>query len=135
MRRCLSRLAPVWLTGMLAAGAVAAQGLPDPTRPPAALDVAGATDPAAGQAGLQTIIRRAGAKPAAVIAGHYVELGGKVGEARLVKVGEDRVELRGAAGVEVLFLTPTVEKKMPVPAAPTKGRKGARAETRDGARR
>jgi len=40
-----------------------------------------------------------------------VELGGKVGEARLVRIGDDFVVLRGALGNEILRLTPDVEKK------------------------
>jgi len=41
-----------------------------------------------------------------------VELGGKVGEARLVRIGDDFVVLRGALGNEILRLTPDVEKKV-----------------------
>lgn len=97
---------------MLAATVVAhAQGLADPTRPPAAVD---SPAPAAGGSGaptgLQTIIRRAGAKPAAVINGEYVVLGGRVGDARVVKIGEDSVTLKSAAGLETLKLMPGVEK-------------------------
>jgi hypothetical protein len=123
VRALLGCLAP------MAAATALAQSLQDPTRPPPSLDSL-ATGGGAVQSGLQTIIRRVGAKPAAVIAGQYVELGGMVGEARLVKVGEDRVELRGATGTEVLFLTPVVEKKSAVAEQP-KARKGAQAATKD----
>lgn len=88
-----------------------AQGA-DPTRPPfepnAAL--AGATAPEAAS-GLQSIIRRKAGKPAALINGALIELGGKVGEARLIRIGEDFVVLRGPQGVETLYLTPGIEKK------------------------
>lgn len=95
------------------AGAVRAQGS-DPTRP--AIDAGAAADAAveagtASNAGLQSVILRKGGKPAALINGTVVELGGKVGEARLAKIGEDHVVLRGSAGDETLRLTPAVEKK------------------------
>lgn len=85
----------------------------DPTRP--AIDT-GAAAPAgvpggAAPSGLQSIIQRRNGKPAALINGAVVELGGKVGEARLVKIGDDFVVLRGALGNEILRLTPDVEKK------------------------
>lgn len=98
-----------------------AQTLADPTRPPAGIDnpspETGAEKPAAG---LQTIIRRKGEKPAAVINGEYVALGGRVGAARVVRIGEDSVTLKGPAGTEVLKLVPGIEKS-----APTAGRKEA----------
>ena len=123
---------PLNLAGLACAaliGAVSsafAQGLPDPTRPPAAAGVAG-TEAAAG---LQSIIRRTGGKPAAVINGEYVELGGRVGDARLVKVGEDSVVLEGPAGREEMKLLPGIEKKPVVRAkpAPEKPRQKRRAK-------
>ncbi|MBS3935613.1 MAG: hypothetical protein KGZ43_05520 [Sulfuritalea sp.] len=97
---------------LLAPVCVLAQSV-DPTRP--ALDVGSAAVPglaAPGAAGgLQSIIQRRGAKPAALIDGQVVELGGRVGAARLVRIGEDFVVLRGAQGSETLRLTPGVEKK------------------------
>lgn len=65
----------------------------------------------AGDAGLQSVILRKGGKPAALINGTVVELGGRVGESRLVKVSEDHVVLRGPQGDETLRLTPAAEKK------------------------
>lgn len=97
---------------LCAAGAALAQGA-DPTRP--AIDT-GISAPgmaaAPAPAGLQSIIQRSSGKPAALINGVMVELGGKVGEARLVRVGDDFVVLRGAMGNEILRLTPDVEKKV-----------------------
>ena len=101
-----------------------AQALVDPTKPPAGIDkpataeAPGEEKPAA--AGLQTIIRRKGEKPAAVINGEYVTLGGRVGEARVVRIGEDSVTLRSGAGIEVLKLAPGIEKS-----APSAGKKEA----------
>ncbi len=98
----------------LAAGPLWAQGLPDPTRPPAAFDAgaasaATAAPPTAPR--LQSIIRRQGARSAALINGVYIELGGKVGEARLERIGEDSVDLRSMAGRETLYLTPGIGKQ------------------------
>lgn len=95
--------AALWAT-MPARGEV-----PDPTRPPPGW--ADAAPAVASSSGLQQIIRRAGAKPAAVINGQRVELGGRVGDARLVEVSEDFVVLQGASGRETLYLTPGIGKK------------------------
>jgi MSHA biogenesis protein MshK len=105
-----------------------AQGLTDPTRPPAATGTA-ASEGGEVASGLQTIIRRAGAKPAAVINGQYVELGGRVGESRLVKVGEDSVVLQGPAGKEEMKLLPGIEKKPAVRAKPRKAGKAKAGNT------
>lgn len=100
-------------------GAVAhAQGLGDPTRPAISEGA-----PAAGEAqktridtpaGLQSIIRRKGARPAAIVNGQFVELGGKVGDAKLVQINDGDIVLQGPAGREELKLTPAVEKTTPV---------------------
>jgi MSHA biogenesis protein MshK len=90
--------------------AAGAQGLPDPTRPPALVEgepTATATAPS----GLQSIIRREHGRSAAVINGTYVEQGGKVGDATLMRINEDSVELRSAGGRETMYLTPGVGKK------------------------
>jgi MSHA biogenesis protein MshK len=91
-------------------GSALAQGLPDPTRPPASLE-AEPTAASTAPSGLQSIIRRPGGKSAAVINGVYVELGGKVGDATLKRIGEDFVELRSAGGRETMYLTPGVGKQ------------------------
>jgi MSHA biogenesis protein MshK len=100
------------MVACLVYGLAAAQGVPDPTRPPDA--VAGQTLESASAlpSGLQSIIRRQGAKSGAVINGIYVELGGKVGEATLERIGEDSVDLRSATGRETMYLTPGVGKKV-----------------------
>lgn len=92
------------------AGLASAQGLPDPTRPPAIVE----GEPAAATAapsGLQSIIRREKGKSAAVINGQYVEQGGRVGDATLERIGEDSVVLRSPGGRETMYLTPGVGKK------------------------
>jgi len=110
LNRSARRLLP-WLAVL--AGGAGAQVLNDPTRPPAGLEAvlageAVAARPAA--SGLTSILRRAQGKPAAVIDGQFVELGGKVREATLVGIDQDRVTLRSGEGDEVLLLTPGIEK-------------------------
>jgi MSHA biogenesis protein MshK len=88
-----------------------AQSLTDPTRPPSAFGSSGSADSAPEASSLQSIIRSNVGKPAAIINGEYVVLGGRVGDATLVKIGEDSVTLKTATGSETLMLIPGVEKK------------------------
>lgn len=104
----VKRLA-VLLLGSLSSLAMA-QGLPDPTRPPAIVEAAPTATAATTPSGLQSIIRRANGKAAAVINGVYVEQGGKVGDATLTRINEDSVELRSASGRETMYLTPGIGK-------------------------
>jgi hypothetical protein len=94
-------------------GVAGAQGLPDPTRPPAIVETAPAA--ASAPSGLQSIIRREKGRSAAVINGVYVEQGGKIGDATLTRIGEDFVELRSASGRETMYLTPGIGKKKAKP--------------------
>jgi hypothetical protein len=100
------------LATLFLAGAVplaAAQGVPDPTRPSGVAEygVNGGSD-----SGLQSIIRRHGQKPRALINGELVTLGDKVGEARLVAIKDDHVVLQDASGQrETLALTPGINKQ------------------------
>lgn len=106
------RLIPTLL--MLFASGVAQAQMADPTRPAIDTGAPAATAGAAVQpaaAGLQSIIQRKNGKPAALIGGAMIELGGKVGESRLVRIGEDFVVLRGPLGSETLRLTPGIEKQ------------------------
>lgn len=93
---------------MSLSGAVQAESLPDPTRPPGGMD---ATAPAAAPSGpaLQ-LIRTIDGKRMAVISGQAVKAGGKVGDAIVTRIDEDRVLLRGPEGVVMLKLFPDVEK-------------------------
>lgn len=103
-----------------------AQALSDPTRPPAMIE-----SPAVGavgentSAGLQSIIRSNCGKPGAIINGEFVILGGRVGDARLMKIGEDFVVLKSPAGRETLKLIPGVEKKLVGNGGAMVGRKAA----------
>lgn len=65
---------------------------------------------AAAESGVQTVILRRAGKSAAVVNGQYVEVGGKLGEKRVLKVSESEVVLMGEAGREVLKVTPAIEK-------------------------
>lgn len=92
--------------------------LSDPTRPPTTIiepvNPTTATEGAPPTNGLQSIILGKGRKPMALINGVTVEIGGKVGDATLVKISESAVVLKGPAGRETLYLTPGVEKLNPL---------------------
>lgn len=98
---------------LLAMGATAADLLADPTRPPAYIAQDGtAVDVPAGR--LTSVMMPRKGKPAAVIDGQVVPLGGSVGDARLTRVSESSVVLEGPEGIERLYLTPDVEKRVRV---------------------
>lgn len=92
--------------------------LADPTRPPTDMlappATAGGEAPAPAASGLQSILLRKEGRPAALINGSVVELGGMVGESRLVKIDEDSVVLLGPQGRETLRLIPAAEKQIKV---------------------
>lgn len=98
---------------------VAAQALNDPTRPPAAVfsDVPGDPGAAAGPLLQSVMISPAGSS--AIIGGERVKLGGKYGDARVVKITANEVVLRSAHGTEILRMYPDVNMKAvgPAPAA------------------
>lgn len=115
--------------GAGAAASSGAPGLADPTRPPMALaegepkDEAKPSEPP--PAGLQTVILRKGAKPLAIINGQTVELGGTVGDARLVSLSETEAVLQGPNGKEVMRMIPAVERKAVLPPEPQEDAKAA----------
>ena len=98
------------LAGFAGAGSALAE-VPDPTRPAGVMLM-----PEAGalvapvESGVQTVILRRGGKSAAVINGQYVEVGGKLGDKRVLKITESEVVLRGEGGREVMKVTPAIEK-------------------------
>lgn len=112
-------LKPGWLflVPVLALAQEATSSLRDPTRPPAAFSSSAAeTDlsSADAQAGGRlrfVLMPRRGGKPSALIDGQVVPLGGRVGDARLIRLTESEAVLEGAAGREILYLTPGVSKK------------------------
>lgn len=105
----------VWLLAGMTTGIQAVENLPDPTRPPDVYSAAGeGLDVAASPvAELQTIVLSSTRK-IAVISGQTVALGGKFGDARLIKLSPNEAVLRNENGLLVLKLLPDVEKKMRV---------------------
>jgi len=119
MGRNLFFLALAGFTGMTP---VLAQ-VPDPTRPPEMFLTPGGGGVAAPhESGVQTVILRPGGrKSAAVINGQYVEVGGMVGDKRVLKITESEVVLNGESGREVIKVMPAIEK-IPVKKAAAKRR-------------
>lgn len=93
---------------------MAAEVLPDPTRPPAEAGMMG--DVAAVPSGpvLQSVVIRPGHR-SAVISGQLLTVGERFGDAKLVQVSEGEVVLVGPEGREVLKLFPGVEKQFARP--------------------
>lgn len=97
--------------------------VPDPTRPADAMltpEGGGAATPV--ESGVQTVIlRRGGRKSAAVINGQYVEVGGMLGDRKVLKITESEIVLKGEGGREVIKVMPAIEK-MPAKKAAAKKR-------------
>ncbi|WP_199724751.1 MSHA biogenesis protein MshK [Noviherbaspirillum saxi] len=88
-----------------------AQALPDPTRPPAALQKqTPETDEAPAALQLQSILISP-KRRVATISGQIVHVGDKVGEAQVVKITENEVVLRNGKDVQTLKLLPQVDRK------------------------
>lgn len=98
---------------LLLCGAALAQGLPDPTRPPAILS-APASMPTGGPADsgpvLQSILRSP-QRQVAIISGQTVPLHGKFGEQTLIRMTETEVVLSNGKQQQTLKLFPDFEKK------------------------
>jgi MSHA biogenesis protein MshK len=112
--------AVAWALGVVLAlmSAVAlAQALNDPMRPPAAYVEAESGGGEAGGPVLQSVMISPTRK-AAIISGEMVKLGGKFGNAKLVKVSESEVVLRTGDETQVLKMYPGVEKRANVKTAP-----------------
>jgi MSHA biogenesis protein MshK len=111
-------LAGVWA----GAAPVGAQGIADPTRPPAALSPAQTGD--AGEPALPVLhsIKISPTERSAIIGSETVRQGGRFGDARVIKITENEVVLRSAAGTEILRLYPDVNIK-PVVSEPAVSKK------------
>jgi hypothetical protein len=109
------------MAGMLACAGAPAQGLEDPTRPPAGMPRQ-AKPPAADLVLQSVIISEAGR--AALISGELVPLGGRVGNARLVRVGEAEVDLLVGDERRTLALFPGVDKRGVAPTQDGQGNDG-----------
>jgi len=104
MRRAL--LATI---GLCAAAATQAQVLRDPTRPPLIDAGIGTSAEAVSAQRLQSTLLSSGRR-LAVIDGQTFALGGKVGDARVLRISETEVVLQRGADTEVLKLHPSVAK-------------------------
>ena len=102
------------LLGVASAGA---QGIPDPTRPPSAVSSGASADPGAAAVPVLHSIKITPTEKSAIIGSETVRLGGRYGDARVIKITDSEVVLRSAAGTETLRLYPDVDIK-PVVAAP-----------------
>jgi MSHA biogenesis protein MshK len=94
---------------MSLSGLVQASNLPDPTRPPVSVNTAVQIELPSGPT-LQ-LIRTLEGKRIAIISGQTVKVGTKFGDAKVMRIDEDRVVLRGPDGVQTLKLFPDVEKR------------------------
>jgi len=95
---------------LLCAAAVSAQGIADPTRPPAAFTQP-ATDAGAPALPVLHSIKISPTERSAIIGGETVRQGGKYGDARVVRITENEVVLRSASGTETMRLYPDVNVK------------------------
>jgi MSHA biogenesis protein MshK len=113
-----------------------AQILNDPTRPPSAvsspneLGEPGAPAPTLLQSVMITPTERT-----AIIGGELIKLGGKYGDARVVKITESEVILQSANGSEILRMYPDVsmkpvEPEQPAGMKPAAKKRGPAAATR-----
>lgn len=98
------------VTATLAAGAVSAQITSDPTRPPSGYAGVENSGVASGGPVLQSVMITPTLK-AAIIDGEMVKLGGKFGNAHLVKISESEVVLRNNEQIQVLKMYPGVAKR------------------------
>lgn len=89
---------------------VAAQTIPDPTRPPASVVVARGEMAASAVAGpvLQSVLISP-VRKMAIISGQTVKLHGKFGDARLIHIGETEVILRNGKTEQILKLFPEIK--------------------------
>ncbi len=94
-----------------------AQGMSDPTRPPAAALSAASADAGASAAPVLHSIKITPTEKSAIIGSETVRQGGRYGEARVIRITDSEVVLRSAAGTETLRLYPDVDIK-PVVTAP-----------------
>ncbi|WP_238482410.1 MSHA biogenesis protein MshK [Noviherbaspirillum aridicola] len=108
-----------------AVSATHAQVLLDPTRPPASIPGQTPADNAPSMSAvpvLQSVIIGSGRREA-VIDGHAVKLGDRVGDARVVRITETEVVLRSGKDTQILRLFPTLEKRPAAAGSLRPGRK------------
>ena len=98
------------LIAALASAAAQAAPFADPTRPPNASETGSGGQGAVAGPRLESVLI-APDRRIAVISGQPVSLGGKYGEARVVRISESEVVLQNGDQRETLKLFPEVEKK------------------------
>jgi MSHA biogenesis protein MshK len=127
MAKLVKTLPFIVLLTMLPVQGVLAAG--DPTRPPAAwLNQADLAPGNSGALRLQSVLMPQRGRPVAIIGGQTVVLGGRIGDARLVRLSEREAVLDGPEGVTRLYLTPDVTKRMIVAPAANKARQAAQGK-------
>lgn len=89
-----------------------AELLADPTRPPSALQMMGGGSSEPFGSRLTSVVIPKQGRATAVIDGQVVRVGERVGNARLLRLTESEALLEGPEGIERLYLTPSVDKKM-----------------------
>jgi len=101
-----------WIAGgvLFVAQAALAQALPDPTRPPDALNPVVAAGPSESGPVLQSVLVSRGRR-VAVISGEEVRQNGKFREWLVVRIGETDVVLRKGKEVQKLTLFPGMERQ------------------------
>jgi MSHA biogenesis protein MshK len=107
----MTRIATAILLVALALNVERAHALEDPTRPPRAERIAApATHSAEPLLILQSIIRSPNGN-AAIISGRLVPVGGRIGDARLVRVTEDEAVIQIGGAEKRLALYPAARKR------------------------
>jgi hypothetical protein len=98
---------------VLAALPAYAQGLNDPTRPPREIlgDAGEVPDALAGGSPAQVVIISSDRRQA-TINGRTVSLGGRYGDATLVRIGDEELVLQKADSTEIIRLYSSVNRKM-----------------------
>jgi len=99
------------LAGAISSASAWAQIATDPTRPPIGI---AAEAPAGAVVNQLQSVMISPTRKAAIINGVVVELGGKYGDAVLMRVAEDEVVLKSGDSRQVLKLHPAVEKKVDI---------------------
>lgn len=123
LTRCLAAWGCLACVIGVAAHAASPENLPDPTRPPASLDSPDVAPVVASGPVLQSVLIAPGRK-VAVISGQSVQVGDRVGDARVARIAEGEAVLVRDGKSQTLKLFPGLEKRRTGKAqsAPAKGR-------------
>ena len=117
------------IAALSAALPVCAQGLNDPTRPPREIlgDTGEAPDAVAGGSPAQVVIISSDRRQA-TINGRTVNLGGRYGDATLVRISDEEIVLQKADSTEIIRLYSSVNRKMRLPPDQSPTKAAARRE-------